>query len=99
MSRTWEQLVEAGSRAVGECGRAVTAFQWELGDLDCEVETAYGADSVARYAAEVGVEHAALLSYGRVAKGYRRYERSPYLPGQAIRSWPLRLTAHSSSGR
>jgi diguanylate cyclase (GGDEF)-like protein len=79
MSRTWEQLVEAGSRAVGECGRAVTAFQWELGDLDCEVETAYGADSVARYAAEVGVEHAALLSYGRVAKGYRRYERSPYL--------------------
>ena len=79
MSRTWEQLVEAGSRAVDACGRAVTAFQWELGDLDCEVETAYGADSVARYAAEVGVEHAALLSYGRVAKAYRRYERSPYL--------------------
>lgn len=77
MSRTWEQLVEAGSRAVDACGRAVTAFEWELGDLDCEVETAYGADSVARYAAEVGVEHAALLSYGRVARAYRRWERSP----------------------
>jgi hypothetical protein len=55
MSRTWVQLVEAGSRAVDACARAVTAFEWELGDLDCEVETAYGADSVARYAAEVGI--------------------------------------------
>lgn len=79
MSRTWEQLVEVGTRAVGACERAVTAFQWELGDLDCEVETAYGADSVERYAAEVAVEYEALLNYGRVAKAYPRDERSPYL--------------------
>jgi len=79
MSRTWEQLVEAGSRAVGACERAVTAFQWELGDLDCEVETAFGADSVERYAAEAGVGYQALLDYGRVAKAYPRYQRSPYL--------------------
>lgn len=80
MSRTWEQLVQAGSRALGVCERAVTAFQWELGDLDCEVEAEYGADSVQRYAAEVGVEYEALLSYGSVAKAYPRHQRSPSLP-------------------
>lgn len=104
MSRTWEQLVEAGSRAVDACGRAVTAFEWELGDLDCEVETVYGADSVARYAAEVGVEHAALLSYGRVARAYRRWERSPAGPVAVddgdLASEVLRYdTAGESAGR
>jgi hypothetical protein len=83
MSRTWEQLVEAGSRAVGACERAVIVFQWELGDLNCEVETVFGADSVARYAAEVGVGYHALPDYGRVAKAYPRYERSPYLSWSA----------------
>jgi diguanylate cyclase (GGDEF)-like protein len=76
MSRTWEQLVEAGRRAVAGRERAVTGFEWQLGDLGREVETAYGADSVARYAAEVGVEHAALLGYGRVARAYRPHERA-----------------------
>jgi diguanylate cyclase (GGDEF)-like protein len=74
MSRTWEQLVEAGSRVVGACELAVTAFQWELGDLYGEVATAYGADSAERYAAEVGVEYEALLHYRNVARAADGHE-------------------------
>ena len=99
MSLTWEQLVAAGRRAVGACELAATAFQWELGDLYGEAEAAYGPDSAERYAAEVGVEYEALLHYRTVAKAYPRRERSPGLPGPGTRSWPLRLTAPSWSGR
>jgi hypothetical protein len=42
MSRSWEQLVEAGTRAVSAYELGMTACQWELGDLDGEGETAYG---------------------------------------------------------
>jgi len=67
----WESLVLDGidARQRGD------AAAWELGDLACQVQTAYGKRTLENYAGAVGVNFSALQWYSRVAARFEKLTR------------------------
>jgi hypothetical protein len=63
MSRSWDELVEAGLMTISN-------HQWKLGDLAREVETNYGENSLAKYATALNMEYNTLRRYRDVAKAF-----------------------------
>lgn len=70
--REWQELVDEGRRI--ESGR-----NWALGDLALEVQTAYGEQTLERFADEVGVPYESLRDYRFVASRYESALRNAHL--------------------
>jgi hypothetical protein len=73
MSRTWEQLVADGRRAISK-------RNWLLGDLALEVETGYGKGSLKRYADEIEINYESLKNYRWVAAHWEKVTRVTNVP-------------------
>lgn len=72
---SWEEAVSKGM----ELREMKDNVQWELGDLAMDVDTAYGLDSIGKFANEIGINKKSLQQYRRVSAAFPNNKRIAYL--------------------
>lgn len=72
---TWEELISAGM----EIREAKDNTQWKLGDLSILVVSAYGTDSLGKFATEVGLARSTIYQYRKVSETFPSDTRIPRL--------------------
>jgi hypothetical protein len=72
---SWEEAVSKGQ----DLRSAKDNSQWDLGDLSLEVDTAYGQDSLDKFANDIGINKKSLQQYRRVSAAFTKEQRNPYL--------------------
>jgi uncharacterized protein YfiM (DUF2279 family) len=72
---SWEELVSTGI----ELAQHMDLHRWAIGDVGCKVQTAYGQDSMGRFASEIGIANAQTFrDYTRVARRYELATRNAF---------------------
>jgi hypothetical protein len=89
-------LVEQGDpkyRDLVERGKSAAKSLWTLGDLARQVETEYGAESLARYAEDVGVPYETLKAARTTARAWpdEKGRRLSFSASQAMNALPNRF--------
>ncbi len=70
----WRIFIQRGL----EVQQETDSVNWKLGDLAIEVETAYGEDSIGKYAREIRVERKTLMNYRTVSRAFSQTVRNEY---------------------
>ena len=89
---SYDDYVRAG-REVG------SRSAWMYGDLACGVETCYGEGTLARYAADIGMDYGTLRKYAWVAKAYPEnvlHRTFSFSVGEILAAQPDRLELAAS---
>jgi uncharacterized protein YfiM (DUF2279 family) len=75
LGNSWEELVSTGI----ELAQHMDLHRWAIGDVGCKVQTAYGQDSMGRFASEIGIANAQTFrDYTRVARRYELATRNAF---------------------
>jgi hypothetical protein len=72
--RPYEEICDEGRAAAESDSNA----KFKIGDLACEIETAYGGHNIADFAKQINVEVKSVMAYRTVCRFYKTYHREKF---------------------